>query len=312
SSIVGNDENISIPALTIARSVASKYKNYPITRWRLIFDELETQLKEIDKAYGVISDDQMIESDKGKNISEIDYMGSNIIDNAAEQENKRQQLLRSSSNVDVSFDIETDTKQGKIILKHKNGNSGSLITLRFHFVDIEVLFSTNPFVHDTTSAHFSVLKPNFEMKIALNKTNEGIITEETIIEIPSSVKRKNSFVEAEYCGIRRTSSLFVSNMDINIQERTGRIVVIHSTNKHPLPQVYIKVYKRVGNSVISEVKGQFVKDGFTDLRGCFDYASVSQEQDDQPKNGSKDKYSILILSSKYGSEIREIDAPSEI
>ncbi|KAA6400993.1 MAG: putative secreted protein [Streblomastix strix] len=312
SSIVGNDENISIPTLIRARSIAFKYKNYPITRWRLIFEELETQLKEVDKAYGVISDEKIKESEKGKNLSQIVHMGSNIIDNAAEQELKRQQLLRSSSSVDVSFDIETDTKQGKIILKQKGGKVESSVTLRFHFVDLEVLFSTSPFVREAAADHFSVLKPNFEMKVPLKLTKEKIISEETIIEVPKAVKLKNAYVEAEYCGIRKTSSLFVSNMDIVVQERTGRIVVIHSTNKRPLPQIYIKVYKQVNNSVISGGKGQFVKDGFTDLRGCFDYASVSQESGISKSSGIKDRYAILVFSSKYGSEVREVDAPAEL
>ncbi|KAA6393217.1 MAG: hypothetical protein EZS28_011258, partial [Streblomastix strix] len=204
-------------------------------------------------------------------------MRSNIIDNPAEQESKRQQLLRSSSSADVSFDIETDTKQGKITLIQKGGKVESSVTLRFHFVDLEVQFNMSSFVRESAADHFSVLKQNFEMKIPLKLTNEVIITEETIIEVPKAVKGKNAFVEAEYCGIRKISSLFVSSMDIAIQERTGRIIVKHSTNKRSLPQIYIKVQKQVNNSVNSGGKGQFVKDGFTDLCGCFDYASVNQE-----------------------------------
>ncbi|KAA6355239.1 MAG: hypothetical protein EZS28_049235, partial [Streblomastix strix] len=171
---------------------------------------------------------------------------------------------------------------------------------------------TSPFVREAAADHFSVLKPNFEMKVPLKLTKEKIISEETIIEVPKAVKLKNAYVEAEYCGIRKTSSLFVSNMDIAVQERTGRIVVSQTTNKRPLPQIYIKVYKRVNNSVISGGRGQFVKDGFTDLRGCFDYASVSQESGISQSSGIKDRYAILVFSSKYGSEVREVDAPAEL
>jgi hypothetical protein len=88
------------------------------------------------------------------------------------------------------------------------------VTLRFHFVDVEVLFSTSPFVREAAAARFSVLKPSFEIKVGFDSIKEGIIAEETTIEIPTSVKGKNSFVEAEYCGVRKTSSLFVSSMDI--------------------------------------------------------------------------------------------------
>jgi uncharacterized ferredoxin-like protein len=48
------------------------------------------------------------------------------------------------------------------------------------------------------------------MKIPLKTTNEGIIAEEMIIDIPLEVKGKNAFIEGEFSGVRKSASIFVS------------------------------------------------------------------------------------------------------
>lgn len=52
-------------------------------------------------------------------------------------------------------------------------------------------------------------------------------------------------------------------------------------------------------------KESFYKDGYTDLRGRFDYASLSSANLDDAS-----KFSLLITSDEYGSIIKEIKAPS--
>jgi len=48
----------------------------------------------------------------------------------------------------------------------------------------------------------------------------------------------------------------------------------------------------------------FYKDGYTDLRGLFDYASVSTDDLDRVE-----KFAILVLSEEYGGLIRETLPP---
>jgi hypothetical protein len=51
---------------------------------------------------------------------------------------------------------------------------------------------------------------------------------------------------------------------------------------------------------------QFHKDGYTDLRGRFDYASVTE------KGGSRPiRFSLLVLSEKDGAVLREVDPPTK-
>jgi hypothetical protein len=51
---------------------------------------------------------------------------------------------------------------------------------------------------------------------------------------------------------------------------------------------------------------RFHKDGYTDLRGRFDYVSQSNRSLDGIQ-----KFSILILSDENGAVIRQADPPKE-
>ena len=72
----------------------------------------------------------------------------------------------------------------------------------------------------------------------------------------------------------------------------------HATTGAPIQAVYVKVYTRTGDSV------RFHKDGYTDLRGRFDYVSVSGARTDGIK-----RYAILVLDEEHGAVIREVAPP---
>ena len=50
---------------------------------------------------------------------------------------------------------------------------------------------------------------------------------------------------------------------------------------------------------------RFHKDGYTDLRGRFDYVSLS----DDPNRGAN-RYAVLVLDEQRGAVIREINPPA--
>jgi hypothetical protein len=64
--------------------------------------------------------------------------------------------------------------------------------------------------------------------------------------------------------------------------------------------VYVKVFARLADGTV-----KFHKDGYTDLRGRFDYASVSTP-DRQPIS----RFAILVLSEERGALI-QIAAPPQ-
>ena len=67
-----------------------------------------------------------------------------------------------------------------------------------------------------------------------------------------------------------------------------------------LPKVYVKVFAQKKGSQ----QTFFFKDGYTDIRGKFDYAQTSG-------NRLKDvqKFAILVMSDTLGSIIKECDPP---
>jgi hypothetical protein len=94
-------------------------------------------------------------------------------------------------------------------------------------------------------------------------------------------------------------------------------------------KAYVKVYARLSNGTV-----RFFKDGYTDLRGRFDYASLNgpaqgqappfqQPRDGAPGNGldyqmlkpaelaAVEKFAILVLSDTNGAATREVAPPGE-
>src|SRR5450756_1267500 len=65
----------------------------------------------------------------------------------------------------------------------------------------------------------------------------------------------------------------------------------HSDTGKPLAKVYVKVYAQMQDGAV-----KFYKDGYTDLRGRFDYTSLSTNELDFVK-----KFSLLVLSEEHGA-----------
>ena len=75
--------------------------------------------------------------------------------------------------------------------------------------------------------------------------------------------------------------------------------MLQAKNRQPLGTVYVKVYAQLRDGSV-----KFYKDGYTDLRGRFDYASLSTGD-----LQSVVKFSLLISSDDNGSMVREARPP---
>jgi hypothetical protein len=93
--------------------------------------------------------------------------------------------------------------------------------------------------------------------------------------------------------------VFAAEMDVRLTEAYGQVKVTNPTGGRPLPKVYVKVYARLANGQV-----KFHKDGYTDLRGRFDYASVST-----PQQQPVERFAVLVLSEDRGAAIREAAPP---
>mmetsp|Transcript_39411 Transcript_39411/g.37887 ORF Transcript_39411/g.37887 Transcript_39411/m.37887 type:complete len:96 (+) Transcript_39411:77-364(+) len=68
----------------------------------------------------------------------------------------------------------------------------------------------------------------------------------------------------------------------------------------PLPKTYVKVYQKTFAGVV-----KFFKDGYSDLRGRFDYATLSGTS-----ISDVEMLAIFISHDQYGSVTREVKPPA--
>lgn len=83
-------------------------------------------------------------------------------------------------------------------------------------------------------------------------------------------------------------------------ETYGELKVTNEKAK-PLPGVYVKVFVRLSGSL----QTQFYKDGYTDIRGKFDYAQFSGSSLPQVE-----RFALLVTHEKYGSLTLEAGTPA--
>jgi len=85
-------------------------------------------------------------------------------------------------------------------------------------------------------------------------------------------------------------------------ENYGQVKVTNMDDK-PLAKVYVKTFIKKKDD-----KVMFYKDGYTDLRGRFDYASVNSANElDVIK-----QFSIFVSSDQLGSIIKEASPPKTL
>ena len=88
-------------------------------------------------------------------------------------------------------------------------------------------------------------------------------------------------------------------MSVQIVENYGQVRVTHQETRSPLSKVYVKVYTRMADGSV-----RFYKDGYTDLRGRFDFTSLNTDLLD-----SVQKFALLIFSDQHGAVVREANPP---
>ena len=130
--------------------------------------------------------------------------------------------------------------------------------------------------------------------------------------MPDEVKGKNVVIEMNFdalfnqyqlgktCFFQEFKTSYSSLLKIQINEKLGELKV-YSEGK-TLAKAYVKVFCKESNG--GEV---FFKDGYTDIRGKFEYASASGTD----LNGIK-KFAILVSDKKQGQIIKEAKNPNDL
>lgn len=120
-------------------------------------------------------------------------------------------------------------------------------------------------------------------------------------EIPEALRKFNLYVQVTAGSYSKTLSYFPTNLGIKIQENYGIVKVNDTESGRPLPKVYVKCFMRDNRGTVT-----FYKDGYTDIRGSFDYARLNVD-----KLSSVDKFSLLIVGDQeQGLVVKQCGAPS--
>jgi len=166
--------------------------------------------------------------------------------------------------------------------------------VRYYELDVEFAFSAQPFAGpDGASAAY--VRPNQQRTLDLPDGQQQVK-----FELPQQFWQKNLLVEVRAGGLVRSRQYFANALDVQFLESYGQVAVREPGGDKPLAKTYVKVFAKLANGVV-----RFHKDGYTDVRGRFDYASLS----DDPNRGAV-RYAVLVLDEQRGAVIREIRPPA--
>ena len=184
-------------------------------------------------------------------------------------------------------------------LDHKSINLGwhnvEAVRVNYYLMDVELLFSRNPFVQQVRGP-FASIRPNATKEVKLPAGQKRLS-----LPLPEDLVHRNVLVEVTAAGQTRTQPYYANAMEVRLLENYGQVQVTEADSGKPLPKVYVKVYERQAGGPV-----KFHKDGYTDLRGRFDYASVST-----PERLPPERFAILVLSEEKGALIREAAPPQQ-
>ena len=172
---------------------------------------------------------------------------------------------------------------------HILAEGATIASIRLHPINLEVLFSRSPFLQHDSEA-YSYTAPVYTQSINL--------TVETIYPLPLAYSRSNQYIVVEIAGQQYTHLYLSSSLHIQLLELQGELKVSNHQLK-PVVGAYVKVYarKRDGTS-------GFYKDGYTDIRGRFDYATLSTKELD-----GVTRFGILVADDTLGATVLEVSPP---
>ncbi|WP_395745982.1 hypothetical protein [Prosthecobacter sp.] len=226
---------------------------------------------------------------------------------------EKQQAELAASEPGFEFKVENKS----IDLSWKNLQE---VTVNYYLMDPEFSFSSSPFASQD-AGRFGIIKPNKSLTQALPKGETRLD-----LPLPAEYAKANVLVEVLGAGQRKTQAYHANTLKVAVTENYGSVETRDATTDKPLGKTYVKVYARLNNGTV-----RFFKDGYTDLRGRFDYASLNGPEsgaaqpmpcEAAPANGldyqmlkpaelqNVDTLSLLILSDTHGATVKEVKPPS--
>ena len=261
-----------------AAQIAGRYAEYPVPRWRELFSEIGQQVKQREALLSGQDLTSVTSLDSGMEKSD------RLLTDRREAQQNRQAAESPSLDLNVA--------DGAVTISYRNVDE---LKVNYYLMDIELLFSRNPFAAQGGGS-LPAIRPNLSETLKL-PGGPGAARK---LELPEEVRNRNVLVEVTANGISRTGILTANTLSATVVEPYGRVQVRSQSDRAPVEAAYVKVYARHQDGSV-----RFFKDGYTDLRGQFDYASLSTND-----LSTAQRLSILIIDPKHGAMVREAAPPT--
>ena len=246
--------------LASARALAAPWADHPVDRWRQRFAALIAMLDEAEgkTAPGLVDPDS------------------------------RDQRMAQLAAAQPAFELAVD--RDGVLVDHRNLRA---LDLRFHRMELELLFSRQPFVQSDTT-RFSFIDPGTTIHLSLDADGR------TRVPWPDGRSTGAVVVEAVAAGARKAVAHYAHDLLVTVAHQYGQVRVARASDHAILPATYVKVFGRQRGGAVA-----FYKDGYTDLRGRFDYATLST--DDLTR---VERFAILVASDTAGALVVEAAPPA--
>ncbi len=265
-----------------AEKIVKTHADHSIPRWHARFAELQHQLNQ---RRDLNSGEKLVSLDDTNVAKAPISEGSGdlaVIDREARQ------ASASRETPEVLVRMEGT----RLRIDHRSATEADL---NYFGVDLELLFSKAPFVRDDLKA-MAMVRPTRHEPLKFTED-----TGAQFIELDEKLRRQTLLIEVVSGASRATTLSYGGNLTTYVSEAFGQLQTTDSETKRPISAAYVKVYAKYSDDSV-----RFFKDGYTDSRGRFDYASLSAED----ANGAT-RYAILVLSEEQGATLHDVAAPTK-
>ncbi len=159
-----------------AGAIVQRYADYPVDRWREAFQAIGQQLAEI-------------------------HGQPTAVVNPEDQQQTQTGLAATEAN----FEFQVEAK--KITIRYQNLTT---VRINYYVMDIELLFSHNPFVQQYTG-QFSTIRPNYTATAELPADAKS-----TEVELPAQLLNSNVLVEITGAGVTRSQAYYANSLDVQV------------------------------------------------------------------------------------------------
>mmetsp|Transcript_24063 Transcript_24063/g.21101 ORF Transcript_24063/g.21101 Transcript_24063/m.21101 type:complete len:399 (-) Transcript_24063:507-1703(-) len=173
------------PKFTVAREICLRYLAYPVLSWRSLFIDIANQLAEFDG-------DEMIQ------------------DEAVNDSDKKQNVKNAEKEEIITMELENT----RLNITYQNIKE---ITVFFYKIDLEILFSRNPFLSQSRD-DFAYIMANSSHKVTIENSSE---LQKAQYEIPPDLQKSNVYIQLRTENKNISKTYFSTSLKVQIIENYG-------------------------------------------------------------------------------------------